>query len=910
MDDRIVAGIDGSPAGRIAPECAVGKGRLPDPKPVLTPRAAAVTARSGDRALLADGSVVVLRELGPPDADALLALHRALPPDDRYLRFFGSAPRHLEDFVGRLTSPAEPRHVVLGAFASGELVGAASYVAVDGDTAEVALVVAHDRQSHGVGTLMLEHLVSLARTRGVRRFCADVLTANSRMLRVFADLGLVWTSTADCGDIHIDLGLEPGERYLEAVADRELTADVASLRAVLRPASIVVVGAGRRRSSVGNAVLRNLLDGGFTGALYAVNPNADDVHGVRCHASVADLPAAPDLAVVCVPAEAVPQVAEDCGRRGVKALVVITSGVCPDDLLDVVRRHDMRLVGPNCVGVTADAVRMNATFLRDRAEPGGIGLVTQSGGVAIAVVEQLRGLGSGIGELVSTGDKYDVSGNDLLLWWERDDRTSAVALYLESFGNPRKFARLARRVARRKPVLAIRAASSAAGQRAAASHTAATATPAVTRDVLFRQAGVTAVAGVGELVEVLAALHATPLPAGRSVAVLSNAGGLGVLAADACVHNGLRIAEPGPATAAALRRLLPATAGLRNPVDTTAVVAGETFAHCLDVLAADPAVDAIVTVTVPTALGDPAGGVHRTTKPVLAVDASQTRPVSLREDGIAVYADPTRAAAVLAALAERAEWLRRPEPRPARLDVDLATARDIVRDRDGWLDPDQAVRLLRAFGLPVLGGVLARDAASAIAAQRSFGAPVALKAVAPGLLHKSAGGGVLLDLADADEVAAGHRTLHDRFGDRLTGVFVQPMAAPGRELLVGVVTDPRFGPLVVTGLGGVDTDLLDDRAAALAPLAEADLDDLLHGFRAAPAVFRDHDEQAVRDVLRRVARLAELLPEVVELDLNPLVLTDDRVLAVDARVRVAPVVPGDPFLRRLRDPDSTDRLPT
>ncbi|MFD7658166.1 acetate--CoA ligase family protein [Actinosynnema sp. NPDC059797] len=371
-------------------------------------------------------------------------------------------------------------------------------------------------------------------------------------------------------------------------------------------------------------------------------------------------------------------------------------------------------------------------------------------------------------------------------------------------------------------------------------------------------------------------------------------------AADACVREGLSVADLRPATTEALRALLPGTAGVHDPVDTTAVVDEATFARCLDLLAADPDVDAVVTVTVPTALGDPAGGVHRTAKPVLAVSAGQAAPVSLREDGIAAYTDPARAAAVLARLADRAEWLRRSAPEPVEPDVDLATARDVVTGHDGWLSPDQVVRLLTAFGLPVLGGALVRDAASAVAAQRSFGGPVALKAVARDLLHKSKGGGVLLDLGE-DDVAEGFRELRDRFGDRLTGVFIQPMAERGRELLVGVVTDPEFGPLVVTGLGGVDTDVLADRAAALAPLSEVGLDDLLHGFRAAPAVFRDHDRTAVRDVLRRVAHLAELLPEVVELDINPLVLAGDRVVAVDARVRVTPAEPVDPFLRRLRD---------
>ncbi|GLZ27815.1 acyl-CoA synthetase [Lentzea sp. NBRC 105346] len=796
-----------------------------------------------------------------------------------------------------MVSPEERRHVVIGAFLGERLLGAASYV-LAGDGAEVALVVSHADQKHGVGTLLLEHLASLARGRGVRHFVADVLTINSRMLRVFTDMGLVSRIVPDGEVVHVDLGLEPDEHYLDTVAERELTADVASLAHVLRPASVAVVGASRSPGSVGNAVLRNL--GGFTGDLYAVNPHATSVAHVTCYASVAELPEAPELAVLCVPAKAVPEVADQCGQRGVKALVVISSGVVADDLMEPVRRHGMRLVGPNCLGVSTSApgVRMNATFAADGILPGDIGVATQSGGIAIAVLEELRRLGLGTSNLVSTGDKYDVSSNDLLMWWERDEQTRIVVLYLESFGNPRKFSRVARRVARRKPVLAIRSASSEAGQRAAASHTASTATPSATRDALFRQAGVIAVDGVPELTDVLTALSRQPLPRGRSVAVLSNAGGLGVLAADACVRQGLRMAALSDETGAALAKLVPATASVHNPVDTTAVVTGERFARCLDIVGADPAVDAVITVTVPTALGDPTGGVHPVDgKPVLAVRTGQTGRLA---GEVPCYAEPARAAAVLARLAERAEWLARPDERPI-VQVDLDSARSVVDGHaEGWLAPDEVVTLLRAFGLPVLGGMLTTTAASAIAAQRAYDAPVALKAVASGLLHKSRGGGVELGVRTADGVATAFRGFQQRFGDRLRGVFVQPMASGGRELLVGVVSDEKFGPLVVTGLGGVDTDLIDDRAARLAPLSTADADELVHGFRAAGKVIAEPDEAAVRDVLLRVAKLAELLPEVAELDINPLVVSESGCMVVDARVRVARAHPSDPFLRKLR----------
>ncbi|MDX8052364.1 GNAT family N-acetyltransferase [Lentzea sp. BCCO 10_0798] len=852
-------------------------------------------------ALLTDGSVVVVRELGADDVSALLELHRGLPIEDQYLRFFSTSPRQLEDFVERMVSPDAPHHVVLGAFRDGRLLGAASYVVVrQTDFAEVALVVSHAEQAHGVGTLLLEHLASLARGRGVRRFTAEVLTINGRMLRVFTSMGLVTSIVPDGEVIYVELVLEPGDHYLDVVSERESRADVASLTHVLRPGSIAVIGAGRSPGSVGHAVLHNLVEGSFTGDLYAVNPHAKSVAGVDSYASVTALPEAPELAVLCVPAKAVPAVAEECGRRGVRALVVISSGVDAEQLLNAVRAHGMRLVGPNCLGVSTSApgVRMNATFAAHTTLAGHIGLITQSGGIAIGVQEELRRLGLGLSSLVSTGDKLDISSNDLLMWWEHDQDTRIIALYLESFGNPRKFARIARRVAAAKPVLAIRAASSEAGQRAAASHTASSATPSVTRDALFRQAGVIAVDSVPELTDAVMALSWQPLPGGRSVAVLSNAGGLGVLAADACVRQGLHMATFGDETRKALAKLVPQTASLQNPVDTTAVVDEETFARCLDVIGADPAVDAVITVTVPTALGDPTGGVHDVDgKPVLAVRTGQTERLA---GEVPCYAEPARAAAALARLAERADWLARPREfaRLGRIDLDAAQA--MVAGEEGWLPPDEVVALLTAFGLPVLGGTLATTAEHAVAAQQAYNVPVALKAVADDLLHKSKGGGVELGVADAGGVAEAFRAFQERFGDRLRGVFVQPMASGGRELLAGVVTDEKFGPLVVTGLGGVDTDLLDDRAAALAPLSTADADDLLHGFRTAGHLLAGADEDAVREVLLRVAELAGALPEVVELDINPLVLTDTGCVVVDARVRVAPAQHTDPFLRRLR----------
>ena len=416
----------------------------------------------------------------------------------------------------------------LGAFRGETLIGVAQCygTGTDPSTAEVALAVAHTEQTHGVGTLLLEHLASRARRSGVRRFVADVLPENERVRQVLTDVGLpVWRS-GDGGEVPVEFDLAPAGGYLDALAAREERADIRSLAAVLAPRSVVVVGAGRGSDSVGHAVLHNLVRAGFPGRLAAVNPHATQVCGVDCLRSVDELTEPVDLAVLCVPASAVPKVAEQCGRQGVRALLVISSGLSGDPalaagLLDAVRRHDMRMVGPNCLGIvnTDPAVRLDATFA-EPAPAGSIGLVTQSGGVAIAVQSELGRLGLGVSTAVSTGDKYDVSGNDMLLWWHGDERTRLAVLHLESFGNPRKFSRFARRLAERMPVVTVRSGSSAAGQRAAASHTASTATPRVTRDALFRQAGVLAVDRIDELTELVATLSWQPLPAGRRTAIV------------------------------------------------------------------------------------------------------------------------------------------------------------------------------------------------------------------------------------------------------------------------------------------------------------------------------------------------------------------------------------------------------
>ena len=879
------------------------------------------------RALLADGRIATIRRLGPADTSLALRLHTGLPNHDQYTRFFTVHPAGLDRLFGRMLAEQNSHELALGAFLGDELVGMASFsISTDGTggtEAEVALVVEHRLQTRGVGTLLLEHLGSAARVRGVKRFVAEVLGENTAMLRVFRDCGFPETVHFDSGTCRVTLDLT-GDEYPAQVEERERRAGIASLTALLRPASVAVVGASRRRDAVGNAVVRNLLAAGFAGACYPVNPHADLIEGLPVTRSVADLPPGVDLAVLCVPAGSVPAVADECGRQGVRALVVITAGLTGtaelmDGLLAAARTYGMRLVGPNCLGVINTEARLSASFARGVPPAGRVGVVTQSGGMAIALLDQLAGVGLGVSTLVSTGDKYDVSGNDLLLWWQRDEATDLAVLYLESFGNPRKFSRLARTLSERKPVLTIRTGTSEVAQRAAASHTAAAATPVATRDALFGQAGVIAVDSTTELLAAIAALSWQPLPGGNRVAVVSNAGGAGVLAADACARHRLLLPPLSEPTLAVLRELLPPTASLDNPVDTTAGVDASTFARCLRAVAADTGVDSVIAIAAPTAITDPASGIAEavtgSTKPVYAVQVglATVQPlVASSGRTVPAFADPAVAAGALAAVTGYAQWRARPAgsvPDLPGLDVErarwLVAAHLAEHPAGGWLEPNQVTELLGCFSLPFIGGEQVRDADAAVLVASRFGFPVAVKAIAADVLHKSRAGGVLLGLRDAAEVRTAVASLGERFGSALTGVLVQPMVEPGRELLVGIRGDATFGPLVVLAVGGVDTDLVADRAARLVPLTDIDATELIDSLRVSPALFGDKateplDTPGLVDLLLRIGRLADALPEIAEVDLNPVVLTASSCVAIDARIRVEPAQTADPYLRRLR----------
>ncbi len=884
----------------------------------------------GVYALLADGTTVEIREAAAGDFDAVRDMHAAMSPDNAYLRFFSMSTTAAEREAERICRQPAADHGALLAWLGGELIGVASYEARDQDAAaEIAFAVADHAHHRGVATLLLEHLVSAASSRGIRTFTAEVLAENSAMLRVFADAGLHAQRKTQDGVTELSFDLpgddaDPGwEPYLDAVAAREGRADVASLRHVFAAESVAVVGASRKPGSVGRSILHNVVTSGYAGRLYAVNPHADELEGVACVPSPAELPEPVDLAVIAVPLPAVLRVAEQCGERGVGALVVITSGFDASGrtaLLACCRRHGMRLVGPNCFGVAVPGIGLDATFSATHPAAGSAGLAVQSGGVGIALLEQLTRLGVGVSSFASLGDKSDVSGNDLLMWWEQDPATRLALLYLESFGNPRKFGRTARHVGASLPVLAVDAGRSVAAQRAAASHTAAAATPEVSREALFAQAGIIATRDFGELLDAAALLASQPVPAGTRVAIVSNAGGAGVLAADACSDAGLHSVVLDRALQDKLRRLLPQGASVAGPVDTTAAVPPDVFRRCLEMVAADQGVDAVLALTVPTAIADlaPAACSADIAKPLALSVLDQPEAVRLLPGApnahgpVPSYAYPGSAARALAHAARYGAWRARvpgqiPELAGLRTDDARALIEDFLRGSPdgGWLPPGQAADLLACYGIPLVSTVPVTSEEAAVTAAVELGSPVVLKADVPGLLHKTDAGAVQLDLHGPDEVRAGYRALAGRFGPRMTAALIQPMITGGTEVIVGVMQEPVFGPLVLFGLGGVATDVLGDRSARLSPLTDTDAAALIRSIRAAPLLLGHRgtpaaDLAALQDILIRVSRLADDLPQVAELDLNPVIARADGAHAVDTRVRILPAQQADPYLRRLR----------
>ena len=865
--------------------------------------------------VLRDGSTLLIREARADDEQELRRFHRDLSRESLYYRFFVLRTHH-EAEIARITS-ADPEHdVVLVGESGGRILAIASYTRNRHvpSRADVAFAIADELQGRGVGTRLLEQLAAIARRNQIAFFDADVLGDNTRMMRVFEDSGFVIVRDLDSAVYHVVLSLEDTDQHRDRAASRAFTAATASMHHIFSPRSLVVVGANRERGKIGSELLHNVVSGGYTGRLSVVHPSAASIDGVKAYPSVAEVPGPIDLALIAVPADRVTGIVDESIAKGVKAVVVISAGFSEiggdggsreADLLRRVRHAGVRLVGPNCMGVinTDPDVRLNATFAPVAPRPGRVALSTQSGALGFAILDYARQLNIGFSTFVSVGNKADVSGNDLLQYWARDPGTDVILLYLESFGNPRKFTDIARRVSRVKPVVAVKAGRSNAGARAASSHTGALAASDAIVEALFRQSGVIRTDTLEELFDVAALLANQPLPRGRRAAVLTNAGGPGILAADTCEANGLELPALSDHSVAELRTVLPSTASLKNPVDMIASATASQYENALGTLLRDENVDAVLVLFIPplvTHAEDVATAIRRATdanpgKPVLAVCMS-TAPMPEALSPVPGYRFPEAASIALARAAAYGTWRARREGRRPRFDdLDEATIHRIAEQAlvkgGGWLPPEEAAALVAAAGIRVAASATILDEEAATREAERIGYPVVMKAVGPDILHKTDVGGIRLNLLREDDVREAWREMRRRLGERMSGALIQRMVTGGVEMLLGVVDDPTFGHVVACATGGTMTEILADRQLRLHPLTDLDADDMVSGLRGVALLrgFRGSvplDERALADAVLRLSALVNCCPEIRELDINPLLVLPAGTCALDVRVRI------------------------
>jgi acetyl coenzyme A synthetase (ADP forming)-like protein len=862
--------------------------------------------------VLRDGSTAHLRPGRGDDRAALLEFYRHLSAESRYFRFFGK-PR-VDDIVDdvvraidsgdafTLLAEVDRRIVAIGQYFPGDTP----------DRAEVAFAISDVHQGRGIGTKLLERLGAAARKRGITSFEAYLLYDNQKMRQLFVDAGFALKWERMDGQItRAILSLNESDELHEKTAARSRAAAHASLTAFFRPRVVAVVGAGRRRGRIGAEIFHNLVAGGFRGRVVPVNVSGGEVEGVPSVARVTAIDGDVSLAVIAVPCDQVSAVVDDCIAKGVKALLIISAGFGETGaaglereaaIVEKVRAAGIRLIGPNCMGIinTDPAVRLNATFSPVYPPEGRVALSTQSGALGLAILDYAARLNIGFSTFASIGNKADVSGNDLIQYWADDPRTDIILLYVESFGNPRTFSELARDIGRHKPIVAVKAGRSAAGARAASSHTGALASSDVIVEALFRQAGVIRTYTLEEMFDVAALLAHQPVPNGRRVAILTNAGGPAILAADACEANGLELPEMSLNTREALHEFLPAAASIGNPIDMLASAPAEHYEKAARLLLADERVDSLLTIFIPPLVTDPKAvaeaivrGASGARKPVLATFMSaQGAPSELQT--IPCYMFPEAAATALARVVTHGEWRRRPRGTvPVFPDVRPDDARDVIDRAQGWLSPGDVHAVLNAFGIDAMTLVPAASEDEAVAAARGIGFPVAMKAVGPAIVHKTDLGGIALRLAGDDAVRTAYRDMSRRLGSAMSGVMIQAMVTGGVEMLIGATVDPSFGPVIACGTGGTLVELFSDVAVRLHPLTDVDAAEmigelrgapLLHGYRGAPLV----DEAALIAVLLRVSALIDACPAIQELDINPLKVLPTGACAVDARIRVGP----------------------
>lgn len=842
--------------------------------------------------VLRDGSTIHLRPLQPGDVPLLTSL------------------------IGAAAAGTSSQDVALLAEAGGTPVAIAAYRrdAPTATHADVRVTIDPALAGRGVGTRMLEILARAAWADGIRVFDARVHRDDQPLMNMLTASGFAIERTLDAGFYRVTLSLAHTPVYQDRAAERSEAAATASMKSFFEPKTVAVIGASHERGKIGAEVLHNIIKDGYTGRLFAVHPSASVIDGIPAFPHVTLIPGDVDLAVIVVPARHVSTVVDDCIQKKVKAIVIISAGFAETgttgreleaDVLAKVRRAGMRMVGPNCMGLinTNPAVRLNATFAPASAPAGGVAMSTQSGALGLAILDYARELHIGLSTFVSVGNKADVSSNDLVQYWASDPRTSVILLYVESFGNPRKFSQIARRVGLRKPIVAVKSGRSASGARAASSHTGALATRDVIVDAMFRQAGVIRTETLEELFDVAMLLANQPIPRGKRVAILTNAGGPGILAADACEAHGLTLPTLGEATTAMLRSFLPAEASVVNPIDMIASATPSQYEQSLTALLKDDAVDSVLVIFIPplvTRIDEVAAAVRRAAtgapdKTIIGIFMTfKGAPSEIAP--IPCFRFPEAAAVALARAAEYGAWRRQPPGIvPVFTDIDQDAVRRVI-DRaltrgGGWTTPDESRELLESAGIGVAAQAMAASEEDAVRAAAGLGYPVVLKAVGARIIHKTELGAVIVNLRDEASLRTAWRDLSTRLGDAMTGALVQEMVGGGVEMLVGMVLDPTFGPVLACATGGTQAELFADGQFRLYPLTETDADAMVDGLRGA-ALLRGYrgappaDERALKTALLRLSAIVGVCPEIQEIDINPLLVLPGGVRAVDARIRL------------------------
>ncbi|MDD5509225.1 MAG: GNAT family N-acetyltransferase [Dehalococcoidales bacterium] len=884
-------------------------------------------------AVLKDGSSILLRPIKKDDVQLWLDFVGRLSPHTKYLHFQHVPNLAAEDAVRACSVDYDNTFAIVAEVMESrrkKIVGIGRYYRLpDRHSAEVTFITEDAHQGKGIATRLLGLLVDIARDRGIDRFETDVL-AEEGQLAFFRNYGFHIVRSIQ-SDVHrISFSVAQTEQVIRKEEARESAATIASLRYILSPRSVAVIGASRDKDSIGNVLFRCILQSDFSGVIYPVNPNADAVVGVRTYPSVLDIPGNVEMAVIAVPASIVNRLAHDCGQKGVRALIVISDGfkeTGPEgmarerELREICLGHGMRVVGPNCMGVinTEPAVGLNATFSTVYPPRGNVAFLSQSGAMGLAILEYARDLNMGISSFVSVGNRLDISPSDLLQYWEKDTATRVILLYLESFGNPEKFALIARRVSAKKPIVVVKSGTTKAGTHAAASHTGAMATSEVAAEVMFHHAGIVKVNTMEELFDVAALLSNQPLPKGNRLAIVTNGGGPGIIAADAAERNGLELPPVSEETAEKLGKVLKRKVTINNPLDTTAGASAEEFENILRILAGDKDNDAVLIIFVPPIVVNPeaienalqrvAPVFWRRKKPLLACFLGR-RGLQARIGTLGrlvpSFSFPEEAVASLARAVEYVDLQSKPkgvipdikgtEPVEAHKIVESALRAGVQRPI--WLSAEEIIGLLNCYGIKMGETVMAETPDEAAAAAERLGFPVVVKLASTTIVHKTEVNGVVLDVTSSEGVKMAFDDIRKRLSgigrkDEMQGVLIQKMVREGIETIIGVTHDPQFGPLIMFGLGGIYAELFKDTTIRLHPLTDVDAGDmiqsvkmakLLSGYRGLPS----SDTNALEDLLLRLSKMIEDVPQIVELDFNPVkVLPRGRGYYIaDARILV------------------------